>query len=90
MVNSNVNATIPIFDVLSLKEDYDEVIHTCNEFHENRLLSNDKYDFVIEENEGDMAIDGWNEHCQKMLKSHGSIQGGDCVKGRWLKVQRYV
>ncbi len=32
MVNSNVNATIPIFDVLALKEDYDEVIHTCNEF----------------------------------------------------------
>jgi hypothetical protein len=37
-----------------------------------------------------MAIDGWNEHCQKKLKSHRSTQGGDCVKGRWLKVQRYV
>jgi hypothetical protein len=58
MVNSNVNATIPIFDVCALKEDYDEIIHTCNEFCENRLLSNDKYDFIIEENEGDMAIDG--------------------------------
>lgn len=69
MVNSNVNARIPIFDVLALKEDYDEVIHTCNEFCENKLLSNDKYDFIIEENEGHMAIDGWNEHCQKMLKA---------------------
>jgi len=38
MVNSNINATIPIFDVIPLKEDYDEVIHTCNEFCENRLL----------------------------------------------------
>lgn len=29
-----------------------------------------------------MAIDGWNEHCQKMLKSLRSTQGGDCVEGR--------
>ncbi len=86
MVNFNVNATIPIFDVLALKEDYDEVTHTCNELCESKLLSNDKCDFIIEENEGDMPIDGWNEHCQKMLKSLGSTQGGDCVKeGRWLK-----
>jgi hypothetical protein len=43
---------------LHSKEDYDAVIHTCNEFCANRLLSNDKYDFIIEENEGDMTIDG--------------------------------